>query len=59
MLEDHDNVVENLLMWTRESNNKLLFVERPAKYDVFRHPEVILVYSVMDISRMNYLHQYQ
>ncbi len=40
MLEDHDNVVENLLMWTRDSNNKLLFVERPGKYDVFKHPEV-------------------
>ena len=57
MLEHHDNVVENLLMWTRESNNKLLVVERPAKYDVFKHPEVILANvlpdSVVDISRMN------
>ena len=40
MIEDHDNLVENLLMWTRESNNRLMFVERPGKYDVFRHPEV-------------------
>ena len=40
MLEDHDCLVENVMMWTRDSNNRLLFAERADKYDVFYHPEV-------------------
>ena len=40
MLEDHDNLVDNLLMWARDSSNRLVFVERPDKFAVFQRPEV-------------------
>jgi hypothetical protein len=29
-------------MWTRDTKNKILFEERQEKYDLFRHPEVIV-----------------
>uniref|UniRef100_T1JB27 Ras-associating domain-containing protein n=1 Tax=Strigamia maritima TaxID=126957 RepID=T1JB27_STRMM len=41
--EDHEHVVENLLMWTRDSKNKLHFVERPEKYNLFVNPEDYLL----------------
>ncbi|CAG7728333.1 unnamed protein product [Allacma fusca] len=37
--EDHENMVENLLMWTRDSKNKIYFVERDDKYDMFVNPQ--------------------
>ncbi|CAL8110407.1 unnamed protein product [Orchesella dallaii] len=37
--EDHENMVENLLMWTRDSKNKILFVEKNQKYDMFVNPQ--------------------
>ena len=46
MLEDHDNLVDNLLMWARDSSNKLYFVERPDKFDVFMRPEVCTVNKI-------------
>ena len=42
ILEDHDCLVENMVMWTRDTKNKILFEERQEKYDLFRHPEVIV-----------------
>ena len=40
ILEDHDCLVENMVMWTRDTKNKILFEERQEKYDLFRYPEV-------------------
>lgn len=31
------------MMWTRDSKNKLLFLERPDKYALFAHPENFLI----------------
>lgn len=38
--EDHENLVEPLLAWTRDSENKILFQERPEKNEVFKNPQV-------------------
>ncbi|XP_067870010.1 amyloid beta A4 precursor protein-binding family B member 1-interacting protein [Heterodontus francisci] len=38
-LEDHENLVETLSHWTRDSENKLLFVEQKEKYAVFKNPQ--------------------
>ncbi|CAN8020732.1 unnamed protein product, partial [Ixodes persulcatus] len=43
MYEDHENLVENLLLWTRDSCNRILFLEREEKYDLFVNPEVYLL----------------
>ncbi|OQR71115.1 hypothetical protein BIW11_01560 [Tropilaelaps mercedesae] len=43
--EEHENLVENLLLWTRDSSNRILFEERPLKYDVFAQPEKYLADS--------------
>ncbi|XP_043270695.1 amyloid beta A4 precursor protein-binding family B member 1-interacting protein isoform X3 [Venturia canescens] len=43
--EDHELLVENLLLWTRDSKNKLLFVERPDKTQLFLTPEKYLLGS--------------
>lgn len=39
VFEDHENMVENLLMWTRDSKNKIFFMEREDKYDMFGNPQ--------------------
>lgn len=41
--EDHELLVENLLLWTRDSKNKLLFVERPDRTQLFLSPERYLL----------------
>jgi amyloid beta A4 precursor protein-binding family B protein 1-interacting protein len=41
--EDHELLVENLMMWTRDSKNKLLFLERPDKTELFSTPENFLL----------------
>lgn len=38
--EDHENLVEPLLAWTRDTENKILFQERPEKNEVFKNPQV-------------------
>lgn len=38
--EDHENLVEPLLAWTRDSENKILFQERPGRNEVFKNPQV-------------------
>lgn len=51
--EDHELLVENLMMWTRDSKNKLLFVERPDKTELFSAPENFLL-SQFDRSNTDY-----
>ncbi|KAF7664647.1 hypothetical protein LDENG_00170460 [Lucifuga dentata] len=37
--EDHENLVEPLSAWTRDSENKVFFQERQDKYEVFKNPQ--------------------
>ncbi|KAM3860218.1 amyloid beta A4 precursor protein-binding family B member 1-interacting protein [Diretmus argenteus] len=37
--EDHENLVEPLSAWTRDSENKVLFQENADKYEVFKNPQ--------------------
>lgn len=36
-------LVDNLMLWTRESKNKILFAERPDKISLFQTPEKFLL----------------
>ncbi len=40
LLEDHEYVLETLTFWSRDSENRLVFMDKPLKYDLFLHPEV-------------------
>nr|XP_034985544.1 amyloid beta A4 precursor protein-binding family B member 1-interacting protein isoform X3 [Zootoca vivipara] len=37
--EDHENVIEVLSHWTRDTENKILFLEKKEKYAVFKNPQ--------------------
>ncbi|CAG5896111.1 unnamed protein product [Menidia menidia] len=37
--EDHENLVEPLLAWTRDSENQVLFKEKGEKFEVFKNPQ--------------------
>ncbi|XP_064361961.1 amyloid beta A4 precursor protein-binding family B member 1-interacting protein [Dromaius novaehollandiae] len=37
--EDHENVVEVLSGWTRDTENKILFLEKSGKYALFKNPQ--------------------
>ncbi|XP_023404624.2 amyloid beta A4 precursor protein-binding family B member 1-interacting protein isoform X2 [Loxodonta africana] len=39
LFEDHENVVEVLSDWTRDTENKLLFLQKEEKYAVFKNPQ--------------------
>ncbi|VVD05135.1 unnamed protein product [Leptidea sinapis] len=41
--EDHEMLVDNLMLWTRESKNKILFAERSEKNLLFQTPEKFLL----------------
>uniref|UniRef100_A0A672F964 Wu:fj59g11 n=1 Tax=Salarias fasciatus TaxID=181472 RepID=A0A672F964_SALFA len=43
IFEDHENLVENLLNWTRDSQNRLMFTERMEKYALFKNPQNYLL----------------
>lgn len=43
MYEDHEMLVDNLMLWTRESKNKILFAERSDKISLFQNPEKFLL----------------
>jgi hypothetical protein len=54
VLEDHDTLVENMVMWTRDTKNQIMFESRPQKNDLFKCPEVCFVpYSCYNTSRQN------
>lgn len=38
--EEHEALVDNLMLWTRDSKNKLFFVERPERLLLFQRPEI-------------------
>ncbi|KAJ8010147.1 hypothetical protein DPEC_G00071960 [Dallia pectoralis] len=37
--EDHENLVDPLSAWTRDSENKVIFQKRAEKYEVFKNPQ--------------------
>ncbi|NWW85820.1 AB1IP protein, partial [Rhynochetos jubatus] len=37
--EDHENVIEVLSDWTRDTENKILFLEKSEKYALFKNPQ--------------------
>ncbi|XP_033021340.1 amyloid beta A4 precursor protein-binding family B member 1-interacting protein [Lacerta agilis] len=37
--EDHESVIEVLSHWTRDTENKILFLEKKEKYAVFKNPQ--------------------
>ncbi|XP_048366936.1 amyloid beta A4 precursor protein-binding family B member 1-interacting protein isoform X1 [Sphaerodactylus townsendi] len=37
--EDHENVIDILSDWTRDSENKILFLDKSEKYAVFKNPQ--------------------
>uniref|UniRef100_A0A8D2JJD2 Amyloid beta A4 precursor protein-binding family B member 1-interacting protein n=1 Tax=Sciurus vulgaris TaxID=55149 RepID=A0A8D2JJD2_SCIVU len=39
LFEDHENVVEVLSDWTRDTENKVLFLKKEEKYAVFKNPQ--------------------
>ena len=41
--EDHEQLVENCLLWKVDSKNTLWFIERPEKFDLFIRPEIYLL----------------
>lgn len=54
IFEDHENLVENLLNWTRDSQNKLIFMERIEKYALFKNPQVRLWLAEVRILKCSY-----
>ncbi|XP_051970811.1 amyloid beta A4 precursor protein-binding family B member 1-interacting protein-like isoform X2 [Xyrauchen texanus] len=43
--EDHENLVEPLSTWQRDSENKVLFQEKKDKYEVFKNPQVFYLWK--------------
>lgn len=43
--EDHENLVEPLSTWTRDTENKVIFQERKDKYEVFRNPQIFYLWK--------------
>lgn len=39
VFEDHENVVEVLSDWTRDTENKMVFLKKEEKYAVFKNPQ--------------------
>ncbi|XP_053198544.1 amyloid beta A4 precursor protein-binding family B member 1-interacting protein [Scomber japonicus] len=43
--EDHENLVDLLSAWTRDSENKVLFQERKEKFEVFINPQIFYLWK--------------
>ncbi|CAF0777563.1 unnamed protein product [Brachionus calyciflorus] len=46
IFEDHENLVEAMTNWSRDSDNQIFFTERTDKYDLFLKPELYLTNDV-------------
>ncbi|XP_061497476.1 ras-associated and pleckstrin homology domains-containing protein 1 isoform X1 [Anopheles gambiae] len=42
LFEDHEMLVDNLMLWNRDSKNRVLFLQRPDKVALFKTPEAFL-----------------
>lgn len=42
LFEDHELLVDNLMLWSRDSKNKVLFLQRSDKVSLFKTPELFL-----------------
>ncbi|XP_022236719.1 amyloid beta A4 precursor protein-binding family B member 1-interacting protein-like [Limulus polyphemus] len=51
VFEDHENLVENILMWTQDATHKLFFLKEEDKNDVFVNPEVWLFMSIVFLKK--------
>lgn len=52
--EDHEHLVENILLWSRDSSNKLYFVDRLDKNDVFYNPQVLRKKVCFDVNSISF-----
>lgn len=43
IFEDHENIVDAMSNWSRDSENQIIFTEKDAKYDLFTRPELYLL----------------
>lgn len=42
LYEDHELLVENLLLWSSDSKNRVMFLKRPDRVSLFMAPEKYL-----------------
>lgn len=42
LFEDHEQLVENLLMWSSDSKNRVMFIKRNDRVSLFNTPELYL-----------------
>ncbi|XP_055602945.1 abnormal cell migration protein 10 isoform X2 [Uranotaenia lowii] len=42
LLEDHELLVDNLMLWSRDSKNRVMFLQRSDKVSLFKTPEQFL-----------------
>lgn len=42
LFEDHELLVDNLMLWSRDSKNRVMFLQRPDKIALFKKPELFL-----------------
>ncbi|EAT36981.1 AAEL010979-PA, partial [Aedes aegypti] len=42
LFEDHELLVDNLMLWSRDSKNRVMFLKRPDKTSLYKTPELFL-----------------